>query len=110
MFAALVHLRPFDQASLLIVPSKEQHKPMLQKQPNQLGIQFAQHAPGIGCAPFINTPVVFSQRVEHLHLPSFPQEYESFLRAESLGRGRGRAGWSKPPVPRLSAALEAAAA
>jgi hypothetical protein len=39
------HLRQFDQASLLIVPSKEQHKPMLQKQPNQLGIQFAQHTP-----------------------------------------------------------------
>jgi hypothetical protein len=40
-------------------------------------------------APFINTPVVFPQLVEQLHLPSFPQEHKIFLQAESLGRGIG---------------------
>lgn len=52
------HLSKLDQTALLIVPGKEEHEPVLEKEPNEFGIQFTQHALGVGRPPFIDLPAL----------------------------------------------------
>lgn len=59
---------------------------MLQQQSNKLGIQFTQDPPPIRRLPFIKPSVLLPQLVEHLHLPAFPQEHQSFLETEQVSK------------------------
>lgn len=46
------------QASLLILPGKEDNEPVLEQHSNEFGIQLTEDTPGIGGAPLINLPVL----------------------------------------------------
>lgn len=40
---------------------------MLQEEPNELGIQFTEHAPRVRRSPFISMPILLPQFGEHFH-------------------------------------------
>jgi hypothetical protein len=56
-------LSQFDQTALGVLPGEKHDEPVLQQCSDQLGIQFAQHAPGIGRAPLIDLAVLFPEFV-----------------------------------------------
>ncbi len=83
------HLCQLDQTALFILPGEKDDEPVLQEQSNELGIQLTEDPPLVRRSPFINPSVLLPQLIEHLHLPPFPQEHQSFLQTEQVSRRIG---------------------
>ncbi len=82
-------LGQLDQAALRVVPGEEHDQPVLEQQGDQLGLHLTQDAPRGAGAPLIDASVRLPQFGEELHLPTFPQQHQRFLKAQPLGRDIG---------------------
>ncbi len=78
-------LGEFDQATLRVLPSKQDDQPVLKHGPDQLGVQFTQGPPGVGRAPLVDLAVLFAEFVQQFHLPALAQQHQRLLKAQVLG-------------------------
>ena len=62
---------------------------MLDEQAEQLGIDFAQHSPGIARAPRIEHALLLPQLDQQLDLLAQAQQHQRFGQTEQLGRHVG---------------------
>src|SRR5690348_17136972 len=66
------------QASPGITPAAFMDQPLLDDHRRQFCIQFAENAPGLLAAPFVDLAVLFPQAKESLDLPAQPQQHQRF--------------------------------
>lgn len=64
------HQGQFNQAALRILPGQQDDEPVLQHHADQLGIQFAQHPPGVCRSPLINVPILLPKLEKPFDLPA----------------------------------------